>query len=157
MLNCVLPSGDTFRTEKPITGISQVTVTNQDADTIRITVTGEAGVPTVELFDSQETLIFGIVSAAASSPQGQQPETQPTPQRVSPPGKTQPNEPSAEGEDEIEVLVTGEQESGYSVPNATTGSRTDTPILDIPASVQVVPHQWEIYANLTLRNNFVVL
>jgi iron complex outermembrane receptor protein len=37
--------------------------------------------------------------------------------------------------------VTGSQETGYSVPEATTATRTDTPIRDIPQSIQVVPQQ----------------
>ncbi len=51
-----LPSGEAFvfRSQKPIAGITEITVTNTDANTIRVTVTGEAGVPTVELFDSSE-------------------------------------------------------------------------------------------------------
>ncbi len=36
-----LPSGDTFRQEKPFAGITEVTVVNQGSNTIRITVTGE--------------------------------------------------------------------------------------------------------------------
>ena len=50
-----LPSGEAFvfRSQKPITGITEITVTNADANTIRVTVLGEAGVPTVELFDSK--------------------------------------------------------------------------------------------------------
>ncbi|MBD2078965.1 TonB-dependent siderophore receptor [Leptolyngbya sp. FACHB-17] len=48
--------------------------------------------------------------------------------------------PEAEELDE-EVVVTGEQQRGYRVPNATTGSRTDTPIRDLPFSVQVVPQE----------------
>lgn len=38
-------------------------------------------------------------------------------------------------------MVTGEQETGYSVPNASTATRTDTPIRDIPQSIQVVPRE----------------
>ncbi|MBE9168160.1 TonB-dependent receptor [Pleurocapsales cyanobacterium LEGE 06147] len=38
-------------------------------------------------------------------------------------------------------MVTGEQETGYRVERATTATRTDTPILDIPQSIQVVPRQ----------------
>ena len=37
-------------------------------------------------------------------------------------------------------MFTGEQD-GYQVPNATTGTRTDTPLRDIPQSIQVVPQQ----------------
>jgi iron complex outermembrane recepter protein len=47
--------------------------------------------------------------------------------------------PSKGNEDE-EVVVTGQQ-PGYRVPNATTGTKTDTPLRDIPASVQVIPRQ----------------
>lgn len=130
-----------FRSPKPIPGITEITVTNEDANTIRVTVTGGGGVPTVKLFNSSEKgLIFGVVSAADSTPQGQQPPTQPTLPRAEPGNETQRNEPSAEGE-EIEILVTGEQETGYRVTNATTGTRTDTPLRDIPQSIQVVPRQ----------------
>ncbi|MEX0267526.1 TonB-dependent siderophore receptor [Leptolyngbyaceae cyanobacterium UHCC 1019] len=43
-------------------------------------------------------------------------------------------------ESDEEIVVTGEQR-GYRVPNATTGSRTDTPLRDLPFSVQVVPQE----------------
>ena len=46
-----LPRGDafTFRLDKPIVGVTQITVTNFDAQTIRVIVTGETLVPVVEL------------------------------------------------------------------------------------------------------------
>jgi iron complex outermembrane recepter protein len=43
--------------------------------------------------------------------------------------------------DEEELVVTGEQDTGYRVPNATTATKTDTPIRDIPQSIQVIPKQ----------------
>ncbi len=46
---------------------------------------------------------------------------------------------SIEGEEEI--VATGEQETGYRVPNASTATKTDTPIRDIPASIQVIPRE----------------
>ncbi|MEH2397051.1 MAG: AMIN domain-containing protein [Nostoc sp.] len=58
-----LPGGNSFRfrSEKPLAGITEITVTNFDANTIRVTVTGEAAVPTVELYDSpNEGLIFSV-------------------------------------------------------------------------------------------------
>ncbi|MBW4647008.1 MAG: TonB-dependent siderophore receptor [Goleter apudmare HA4340-LM2] len=48
--------------------------------------------------------------------------------------------PEADEPDE-EIVVTGEREGGYRVPNASTATRTDTPIRDIPQSIQVVPQQ----------------
>ncbi|NJP21992.1 MAG: AMIN domain-containing protein, partial [Hydrococcus sp. CRU_1_1] len=55
-----LLDGKPFRAEKPIEGISEVTVNNQDASTIRVTAVGETALPQVELFDSDESLIFGF-------------------------------------------------------------------------------------------------
>jgi iron complex outermembrane recepter protein len=40
-----------------------------------------------------------------------------------------------------EIIVTGAGQRGYRVPNSTTGSGTDTPIRDLPFSVQVVPQE----------------
>jgi len=42
---------------------------------------------------------------------------------------------------EDEIVVTGDVQRGYRVPNTTTGSRTDTPLRDLPFSVQVVPEE----------------
>ncbi|MEH2252550.1 TonB-dependent siderophore receptor [Nostoc sp.] len=132
-----LPSGEafTFRSEKPIAGVTQITVTNLDASTIRVTVTGEVGVPTVELFDSpDEGVIFSVASTAPSTPSQQQPQTQ------QPTNQTQPSQPSASGDQPIELVVTGEQD-GYRVPDASTATKTDTPLRDIPQSIQVIPRQ----------------
>ncbi|QZZ21392.1 TonB-dependent siderophore receptor [Leptothermofonsia sichuanensis E412] len=48
--------------------------------------------------------------------------------------------PEADEADE-EIVVTGEGQRGYRVPNASTATRTDTPIRDIPQSIQVVPQE----------------
>ncbi|WP_339394204.1 TonB-dependent siderophore receptor [Nostoc sp. UHCC 0870] len=119
-----LPSGSEFRQEKPIDGITVVTVSNLDANTIRVIVTGETSLPKVELFDSDEGLIFGVTSEITAM---QPPETPPEEASV------QPDEP-------IELVVTGERDS-YRVPNASTATRTDTPLRDIPQSIQVIPQE----------------
>ncbi|NJK49368.1 AMIN domain-containing protein [Candidatus Gracilibacteria bacterium] len=75
-----LPDGQPFRAENPIEGVSEVTVTNQNENTVRVTATGEDKQPTIELFDSKEGLIFSAVGDA----------------------------PSARGEEDIELVVTGE-------------------------------------------------
>ncbi|MEH1768521.1 TonB-dependent siderophore receptor [Nostoc sp.] len=67
--------------------------------------------------------------SATQVPQ-EKPSAQPKPQE----------KPSAQSDEPIELVVTGEQD-GYRVPNATTATRTDTPILDIPQSIEVVPQQ----------------
>ncbi|MBD2253848.1 TonB-dependent siderophore receptor [Nostoc parmelioides] len=128
-----LPSGSEFRQENPATGITLVTVTNLDANTIRLTVTGVASPPKVELFDSDEGLILGVmVTETATVPQ--------PPTTEQPTSETQPQTPTAEQEEPIELVVTGEQ-NGYFVPNTTTATKTDTPLRDIPQSIQVVPQE----------------
>jgi iron complex outermembrane recepter protein len=124
-----LSTNNTFRQEKPIAGVSEVTVTNFDANTIRVAVIGVDSIPKVELFDSDQGLIFGIASAASSTAQQQ------------PTDSNKPQEPIAESNDPIELVVTGSQESGYKVPDASTATKTDTPLLEIPQAIQVIPRQ----------------
>ncbi|MGI2909531.1 TonB-dependent siderophore receptor, partial [Tolypothrix sp. VBCCA 56010] len=130
-----LASGDafTFRSQKPITGITEITVTNVDANTVRVTVIGEKALPTVELFDDNAGLVFAVASQATALPAPQQPPQTPA-------SETPQEQPSAESDEPIELVVTGEQD-GYRVPDASTATRTDTPLRDIPASIQVIPRQ----------------
>ncbi|MBD2690470.1 TonB-dependent siderophore receptor [Anabaena catenula] len=130
-----LPNGDTVSQKQPTAGISDITVSNFNTNTIRVTVTGTDSTPTVELFDSEDGLIFGVTSTASTS----QPETQPTPTPQSE-NLTQPEQPTAQSDEPIELVVTGEQDS-YRIPNASAGTRTDTAIRDIPQAIQVIPKQ----------------
>jgi iron complex outermembrane recepter protein len=137
-----LPSGEAFnfRSEKPLAGIAEITVTNFDANTIRVTVTGETGLPQAELFDGQEGLIFGFTPAATATQPPQQPETSQKPEPEKPDSETPQKKPSTQTDEPIELVVTGRQDE-YRVPNATTATRTDTPLRDIPQSIQVIPQQ----------------
>jgi iron complex outermembrane recepter protein len=52
--------------------------------------------------------------------------------------------PEAEEEEEEEVVITGEKKpakSPYQPPDSSLGTRTNTPILDVPQGIQVVPQQ----------------
>ncbi|MEH1843108.1 MAG: TonB-dependent receptor plug domain-containing protein [Nostoc sp.] len=122
----------TFYSEKPIAEIAEITVTNVDANTVRVTVVGEKALPTVELFDDDAGLVFGVASQAMAISPPQQPQT--------PASETPQEEPAAQQDQPIELVVTGEQD-GYNVANATTATKTDTPLRDIPQSIQVVPRQ----------------
>ncbi|MBW4614762.1 MAG: TonB-dependent siderophore receptor [Desmonostoc vinosum HA7617-LM4] len=137
-----LVGGSTFEQENPIANITSVTVTNLDANTIRVTVIGATSLPTVELFDSNEGLIFGVIGVASVT--SQKPE------------QTPPEQPVAQPEEPIELVVTGEQD-GYRIPDASTATKTDTPIRDIPQSIQVIPkeilqNQGVIRVNDALQN-----
>ncbi|MFQ4146035.1 TonB-dependent siderophore receptor [Chlorogloeopsis sp. ULAP02] len=135
-----LPSGKafTFKSEKPIEGITQITVTNIDANTVRVTVVGEKALPAVELFDDNVGLIFAVESTATAA-QNPTPPTAPLPSPREEEGE-ESEEPTAQQDEPIELVVTGEQD-GYRVPDTSVGTRTDTPLRDIPQSIQVVPQQ----------------
>jgi iron complex outermembrane recepter protein len=126
-----LPNGDafTYRSEKPLEGITEITVANLDANTVRVTVVGETALPAVELFDDDTGLILAVASPSIAT---QPPET--------PTSDTPPAEPTAQQDEPIELVVTGEQDR-YRVPNASTATKTDTPVRDIPGSIQVIPRQ----------------
>ncbi|WP_144051194.1 TonB-dependent siderophore receptor [Calothrix sp. PCC 7507] len=124
-----LASGNTFRQENPTKGITLVTANNPDVNSIRLIVTGETSIPKIELFDSDEGLIFSVKPVVSQSQQ--QPET---------PDTVQPRSETSENETPIELVVTGEQD-GYRVPDASTATKTDTPIRDVPQSIQVIPQK----------------
>ncbi|MEH2182511.1 TonB-dependent siderophore receptor [Nostoc sp.] len=123
-----LASGD-FRQQKPYSGIALITVTNVDANTLRVTVVGETSTPVVELFDSQtEGLVFGVTPAVSTAIQPTTPLQQNQTQQKQPP---------------IELEVTAPPDT-YRVPNTSIGTKTDTPLRDIPQSIQVIPGQvWQ--------------
>ncbi|BAY66408.1 TonB-dependent siderophore receptor [Calothrix brevissima NIES-22] len=133
-----LATNNAFSADKPIAGIASVTVANQDANTILLTVIGETNLPKAEAFDSNEGLVFSITPQTSSTQQQPQPQTPPTTQ---PSGETPQNQPSAGAEEPIELVVTGEQEGSYNVPNASTATKIEVPLRDIPQSIQVIPRQ----------------
>jgi iron complex outermembrane receptor protein len=209
-----LPDGSKlFRAINPVEGIAVVTVTQQNANSVRVIVTGNQAVPTAQVIPRTEGLVLNLTTPPATAdaapaqttrgsetPAAQQPEgeteqpasTEPEieieaesetaqqpegeteqPASTEPeieieaesetaqqpegeteqPASTEPEieieaeseaetEVGSEGDENIEIVVTGEQEEeGYSVPDASTATRTDTPLRDIPQSIQVVPEQ----------------
>jgi iron complex outermembrane receptor protein len=146
-----LPGGREFRQDNPTNAIASVMVSNLDAKTIRVTVTGKAGVPTAEVSQSPQALILSV-AAPLPAPQptpapAVPPPTTPTPE-VPTPGpdqETPPMAPTPEAQTEeapLELTVTAEQEAeGYRVLDATTATKTDTPLRDIPQSIQVIPRE----------------
>ncbi|MBW4550160.1 MAG: TonB-dependent siderophore receptor [Aphanocapsa sp. GSE-SYN-MK-11-07L] len=103
-----LTEEQSFTAENPTAEIATVQVVQQDATSIRVSVTGKDALPKQEV-----TLKTGAFTYTLN------PEDEAT---------------------EEELVVTGDPD-GYFVPDATTATKTDTPIRDIPFSIQVVPRQ----------------
>jgi iron complex outermembrane recepter protein len=102
----------------PAPGIKSVALTKIDTSSIRLTITGDTQAPSAEIIPNNQNLILSV------NPQGN--TAQQTP------------------DEEIEVIATGEGETdtdNYYVPKASSATRTDTPIRDIPQSIQVIPQE----------------
>jgi len=110
-----LPESEEFRVENPDSETTEVTVTQLDAESIRISITGKETVPRAEVKPSENNLVLSVTPSTT---------TRETPR------------------EEIEVVATGEQQQeSYFVPNASTATGTDAPIMETPFSVQVVPQE----------------
>jgi iron complex outermembrane receptor protein len=109
-----LPDGDEFQITNPIEGIALVSVTSLPDTRIRVAITGSAAPPSADIQTEAQGLAFSIAIGT---------------------------ETLESAEDALQVVVTGEQEAGYVVDDAATATRTDTPLRDIPQSIQVIPQQ----------------
>jgi iron complex outermembrane receptor protein len=108
-----LTEGPGFQTANPAPGIGSVSVMQIDATTVRVSVVGTETAPTATV---------RLIEPIAADP-------------------IVPDPPDKGEEGEEEIIATGEQETGYRVPNASTATKTDTALRDIPQSIQVVPKQ----------------
>jgi iron complex outermembrane recepter protein len=99
----------------PAEGVNKITVNKIDDSSIQIRILGETQAPSAEVIPSNQNLVLSI------NPRG-------TTARQAP-------------DEEIEIIATGEAEDDYNVDEANTATRTDTPLRDIPQSIQVVPQE----------------
>jgi iron complex outermembrane recepter protein len=99
----------------PAEGINKITVNKIDESSIRVRITGEKQVPSAEVVPGSNLVLS-----------------------VTPEGNTAQQAP----DEEIEIIATGEaEEDDYKVDNTTTATRTDTPLRDVPQSIQVIPQK----------------
>jgi iron complex outermembrane recepter protein len=110
-----------FSQAEPIAGIALVSVTGLPGDRVRVAITGTDAPPVAEIGSAPEGLAFAVAAGTVAAG-----EEEAIPSR----------ERSA-----IELVVTGEENEGYNPSSASTATRTDTPLRDIPQSIQVVPRQ----------------
>ncbi|NET39476.1 MAG: TonB-dependent receptor plug domain-containing protein [Cyanothece sp. SIO1E1] len=105
-----------FLASDPTEGIALINVTGLPNNQVRLAITGTDAPPILEISAEAAGLTVSITLG------------DPTTQVLE--------------DDSIQIVVTGEQVgSDYFVPNASTATRTETSILDTPASIQVIPRQ----------------
>lgn len=118
-----------FQEFEPAAGIALVQATALPGDRVQVAITGTDAPPTAAVTMATTGLTLTIT-----------------------PGMAQ----TGENDDAIQIVVTGDQ-NDYVVPTATTATRTDTPLDEIPQSIQVIPQavledQQVIRLNDALRN-----
>ena len=109
-----LPDGNEFQQANPIEGIALVSVTALPDNRIRVAITGVDAPPIAELNPTAQGLTLAVT-----------------------PG----TEAVGMDDEAIQVIVTGEQDEGYAPSEATSATRTDTPLRDTPRTIQVIPEQ----------------
>jgi iron complex outermembrane receptor protein len=103
-----------FSQANPIEGIALVNVTSLSGDRVRVAITGTDAPPVAEVTSEAQGLAFAVRLGEAGT---------------------------AAEDDAIQVVVTGEQDEGYNPRSSSVGTRTDTPLRDIPQAIQVIPQQ----------------
>lgn len=105
-----------FSQANPIEGIALVSVTQLPSDRVQVAITGTDAPPTAKVTAEAQGLVLAVTL-----------------------GDT--GDVAEEDAIQEEIVVTGEQDEAYNPSNASTATRTDTPLRDIPQSIQVVPRQ----------------
>jgi iron complex outermembrane recepter protein len=103
-----------FSQANPIEGIALVSVTELPGDRVRVAITGTDAPPVAEVTTETQGLVLAVTLGDAV-------------------GGTE--------DDAIQVVVTGEQDEGYNPSRGAVATRTDTPLRDIPQSIQVIPQE----------------
>ncbi|NEQ32330.1 MAG: TonB-dependent receptor [Leptolyngbya sp. SIO4C5] len=101
-----------FQAFQPTEGIALIQASELSGDLVRVVITGSDAPPQVEITPSAAGLALGVTPGIAQA---------------------------VTDDEAIQIGVTGEDQDDYVVPNATTATRTDTPLRDVPQSIQVIP------------------
>ncbi|MEM9905684.1 MAG: TonB-dependent siderophore receptor [Cyanobacteria bacterium P01_D01_bin.44] len=109
-----LPEGDEFQQFEPAEGIALVQVTEVSGEQVQVVITGTDAAPTAQVSTAATGLTLTLTPGVAQT---------------------------GTADDPLRLVVTGEERSRYFESTATTGTRTDTPLRDIPQSIQVIPQE----------------
>lgn len=104
-----------FVLDNPATGIARIEVLNLSGNRVRVTMTGVNAPPVTNVSTTQSALTIGVTIGPVA------------------------NVPSSDEEEEIIVTREHGNNKPYFVPSGSTATGIDTPILETPASLQVIP------------------
>ena len=126
----LLPDGDEILESNPAAAIALLQVTALPDAGVQVVITGTNAPPTADVVSASTRLTLSVT-----------------------PGTAQADAP----EESLRIVVTGEDDNDYVVPDTTTATRTDTPLIKVPQSIQIIPEavledQQVIRLNEALRN-----
>ena len=98
----------------PAEGIALVQVSSLPDDGVQMVITGTDAIPTAEVVTTAAGLTLRVVTGVAQA---------------------------GEADPPLRIVVTGEGDEGYNPSNASIGTRTDTPLREIPQAIQVIPRE----------------
>ena len=143
-----LPSGKEFHVQSPQPGIRDVYVTQQDDVTVQVRVVGDTVAPAASIVQQNGRLFVDVIPATSTA---QQPtlqqgsrlngENRSTAQQEQTNPQQKPNPSSGSNQEPIEIDVTAQPDTGYKVPDASIGTRTNTSTRDVPQTINVIPQQ----------------
>ena len=107
-----LPKGEEFQQFEPAEGVALVQITPLPGEQVQVVITGVDAPPTATVNSTATSLTLSVTPGTA---------------------------PLSETDEPLRIVVTADQDEGYSPSSATTATRTDTPLRDIPQSIQVIP------------------
>lgn len=112
--NATLSLADEAAAEQfgPAEGIALVQVSNLAEGGVQLAITGTDAAPTVQVGSESGNLVLSVMPGIAQA---------------------------GAADDTIQLTVTGDQDDGYNPDTASVGTRTNTPLIDVPASIQVIP------------------
>ncbi len=125
-----VPSRNDIEEFEPVDGIALIQVSELPGNRLQISITGSDAPPAVSISSGTAGLTLAITPGEAGT---------------------------GDDDDAIQIGVVGDGEDDYYVPRASVGTRTDTPLLDVPQSVQVITQdtlqdQGVIRLNDAIRN-----
>ncbi|MGD1948138.1 MAG: TonB-dependent receptor plug domain-containing protein [Leptolyngbyaceae cyanobacterium] len=107
-----LPEGNEFLEFAPVEAVAVVQVSALPGNRVQVVITGTDAPPTAAVETTATGLALSVVPGVAQA---------------------------GEVDEALRLVVTGDEDPGYAEPNATTATRTETPLIRIPQSIQVIP------------------
>ncbi|ESA33725.1 hypothetical protein N836_20705 [Leptolyngbya sp. Heron Island J] len=109
-----LPDSNEFLQFEPAEGIAVLQVVELSGDRVEVSITGADAPPVADVSVAEGSLTLVVTLGIAQA---------------------------SETSETLRITVTGDEDEGYNPTSASTATGTDTPLRDVPFSIQVIPRE----------------